>query len=244
MRKFLLLAGVFSAISTQTANAEQVYNLDESYRNSNVEYISYSPNHRVQYPKRQYTTVSDYFHGYKAKPYMGIDISSNQLDFADNELVRFGSQEFFKDKNKAVSFVFGAKFAPMFGAEIFFQQSDESDKYYDHDIIGYEKDSLSFISYGADFQIYVPLKEKLDMLFSLGVANYEFKAKAKLALKDVYGSFSIKEDFESVAWRYGVGVEYTLNDYLRIRGLVRFIDMDDEYIKNMTELSFGLRYLF
>ena len=245
MKKIILLAGYLTAISTQTAKAEEVYYhyIDKYTSSPNVEYVAYKPSHRVAHQKKQYATVSEYFNGYEIKPYIGVDVSSNKLDFADNDLVRYGSEEFFEDKNKAVSFVFGARLAPLFGAEIFFQQSDETDKYYNYSD-GYEKDSLSFVSYGADFQAYIPLKEKLEMILSLGIANYDFKAKGKLALDGVNGALSVKEDFESVAWRYGIGAEYTLNDYLRFRALARFIDMDDEHIKNMTELSVGLRYLF
>ena len=41
-----------------------------------------------------------------------------------------------------------------------------------------------------------------------------------------------------------VGIEYQINNSLRVRGLARFVDTDDEYIKSITEFSLGLRYLF
>jgi outer membrane autotransporter protein len=80
------------------------------------------------------------------------------------------------------------------------------------------------------------------MILSLGVGNYDFKARVK-SVNSGY-TLSDRKDFSSVGFRYGVGIEYQINDSLRVRGLARFVDTDDEYIKSITEFSLGLRYLF
>ena len=239
MKKFLLLTGVFIATFSNNSKAEEITYYRPEYQNKNTEYIIYTQ--QTERPK-QYRTVQELMGNHKAQPYIGIDVSKTKLEFGDSDIVRFGNTEFFKDKNKTASFVFGARIAPTVGAEVFFQQSDKSDNYLGDSLVVSPQYSLEYIAYGADFQFYVPLKEKLEMIFSLGVANYDFKLKGKI--NSAYQTITAKEDFDSLGWRYGIGLEYALNKNLHLRGLVRYINTDDEYIKNMTELSLGLRYLF
>ena len=238
MKNILLFAGIVSAIFSTTAKAEQYYQLNDRYQNKTVEYIIRETKRE---PRKQYATLQEYMGGYPIQPYVGIDVSKTQLNFGDNELVRFGNLEFFEDNMKNMSFVFGAKFVPTFGTEIYYQNSEEADKYFDA-ATGYIQYSLSYKSYGADFQIYTPLREKIEMILSLGVGNYDFKARGKAS----NGGYMLtgKKDFNSVGFRYGVGVEYQINDSFRIRGLARFVDTDDDYIKYITEFSLGLRYMF
>ena len=238
MKNVLLFAGILIAISSTTAKAERYYQLSDKYQNKTVEYVVRESQRET---RKQYATLQEYMGGHPIQPYVGIDVSKTQLDFGDNELVRFGNLEFFDDNMKNMSFVFGAKFVPTFGAEIYYQNSEETDNYFDT-YGGYTQYSLSYKSYGADFQIYAPLREKIEMILSLGVGNYDFKARGK----DKYHSSieTARKDFSSVGFRYGVGIEYQINDSLRVRGLARFVDTDDEYIKSITEFSLGLRYLF
>ena len=224
MKNVLLFAEILTAITSTTAKAERYYQLSDKYQNKTVEYVVRESQRET---RKQYATLQEYMGGHPIQPYVGIDISKTQLDFDDNM--------------KNMSFVFGAKFVPTFGAEIYYQNSEETDNYFDTSV-GYAQFSLSYKSYGADFQIYAPLREKIEMILSLGVGNYDFKARGK-SVNSGY-TLSDRKDFSSVGFRYGVGIEYQINDSLRVRGLARFVDTDDEYIKSITEFSLGLRYLF
>ena len=52
-------------------------------------------------------------------------------------------------------------------------------------------------------------------------------------------------DFDSLGIRLGIGGQYNITDHIALRAMARYIHMtDDEYIKSMTELSLGLRYMF
>ena len=105
MKNILLFAGIVSAIFSTTAKAEQYYQLNDRYQNKTVEYIIRETKRE---PRKQYATLQEYMGGYPIQPYVGIDVSKTQLNFGDNELVRFGNLEFFEDNMKNMSFVFGA----------------------------------------------------------------------------------------------------------------------------------------
>ena len=156
-----------------------------------------------------------------------------------------GSYKFSDDKNEALSFVVGAKFNKNFGVEAFYQVSSESEKktYLDEDF--YEKDKLSYTAFGVDAITYMPISQELELLASLGLGQYDFESSYEGI---VYGYGSIggeKKDFDSLGIRIGIGAQYNITNNLALRGMARYIKMnDDEYIKSLTEFSLGLRYMF
>ena len=83
------------------------------------------------------------------------------------------------------------------------------------------------------------------MLASLGLGQYDFETSYKDVVEG-YGSLGGEtKDFDSLGIRVGIGAQYSLTNNLAIRGMARYVKMnDDEYVKSLTELSLGLRYMF
>lgn len=48
-----------------------------------------------------------------------------------------------------------------------------------------------------------------------------------------------------MAYRLGLGAQFGITDNLAFRFMAHYIKMNEDYaVKNMTELSLGLRYMF
>lgn len=278
MRKFLLLAGIFTIFAYSQAKAEQYYENDgyyyqdepryverveyrepvrQGYRKAGYEYqeTDSSPRYkrirnsdRVSYQRENYRQ-SNYYNQYeepnKIRPYIGLDVATSSTDFGDNDWIGDGSYKFFDDKNEALSFVVGAKFNKNFGVEAFYQASSESEKktYLDEDF--YEKDKLSYSALGIDAITYMPISQEFELLASLGLAQYDFESSADGVIEG-YGLIGrMQKDFDSLGFRIGIGAQYNITNNLALRGMARYIKMnDDEYVKSLTEFSLGLRYMF
>ncbi len=278
MRKFLLLAGIFTIFAYSQAKAEQYYENDgyyyqdepryverveyrepvrQGYRKAGYEYqeTDSSPRYkrirnsdRVSYQRENYRQ-SNYYNQYeepnKIRPYIGLDVATSSTDFGDNDWIGDGSYKFFDDKNEALSFVVGAKFNKNFGVEAFYQASSESEKktYWDEDF--YEKDKLSYSAFGIDAIAYMPINQEFELLAALGLAQYDFETKYE-DVDEVFGNLGGEsKDFDSLGIRFGIGAQYNITNNLALRGMARYIKMnDDEYVKSLTEFSLGLRYMF
>ena len=134
--------------------------------------------------------------------------------------------------------------------------SSIKDENYDHDAHGKLYDQRTFLSsaYGIDFLGYLPLSQQLDLVASIGIGQYEFETRSKA--KKTYesgeegwyhtnNSYTYHKDFDSAGIRVGVGLQYTLDDMVAFRGMVRYVKLSkDEYVKDLIETSLGIYYLF
>ena len=73
-----------------------------------------------------------------------------------------------------------------------------------------------------------------------GVGKYEFDVKLKYS--DGIHEFSGSDD--NVGYRFGVGAQYNITGHWALRGMVRYVVLDSEYIDDMLEFSLGMRYTF
>ncbi len=218
-----------------------------------------------RYQERQYTR-SQNMNTYqptetnKIRPYIGVDVMTTSMDFgtgSDDWKMKNGPSEYYEDKNISANFVAGLKFNKNFGIEGFYQQSSEEEQNekwnetiapnvnMDFDATNY----LSFKAYGIDTQWYASVTQEFEILASLGLAQYEFESKDKLIGKVATAGFTHtskhNNDFDSLGVRLGIGGQYNITEHIALRAMARYIHMtDDEYIKSMTELSLGIRYIF
>jgi outer membrane autotransporter protein len=100
----------------------------------------------------------------------------------------------------------------------------------------------------------LPVNQDFELLASLGLAQYNFKAKQRVS-NFVYNTgvgagFWVNSEDEkisddSLCCRLGLGVQYNINQHLALRAMARYVKMnDDENIRRLTEISLGLRYMF
>lgn len=276
MRKFLLLAGIFTVLVCNTAKAERYYEEDGYYYREKpryshqVEYVEDREYQKLQpryqrvkrsevrevkepqYHKKEYV---QYEEPNRIRPYIGIDIATSKVDFGDKQWVKDydGGDNYFDDGNTSLSFVVGAKFNKHFGLEAFYQKSGDGKneaEYEDNEewgAWGNDKTTISYTAMGIDAIGYLPINQDFEILASLGLAQYDFESKISYSAIDEYGYYegSESKDFDSLGIRVGIGAQYNLTDNLAIRGMARYIKMnDDDFVKNLTELSLGLRYMF
>ena len=193
----------------------------------------------------QYKYYEEYKEPSNIRPYIGIDVATSKIDFGTDEWVVYDSYEYHDDKNESMSFVLGAKLNNNFGLEAFYQISNESEKNYYWDEDAYETDVLSYTAFGMDAIAYMPVTQELELLAALGLAQYNFETSYKDTIVGEGTEKGEEKDFDSLGIRIGIGAQYNITDRLALRTMARYIKMnDDEYIKNLTEISLGLRYMF
>ena len=182
-------------------------------------------------------------------PYIGLDIAINSTYFGESEWIKDnqeGGYEYFEDKNTTLNFIVGAKFNKHFSLEVFYQTSSEEDM----KVMDYEdwKTTISYTAFGIDSVGYMPISQELELLASLGLAQYYFESDDKY-YEDWGGGYgewiNTSKDFDTLGFRFGIGAQYNITNNLALRGMARYIKMnDDEYVKSLTEFSLGLRYMF
>ena len=139
-----------------------------------------------------------------------------------------------------------AKFNENFGIEAFYQKSNEEDNNVEFIAEYWREDTtISYTAMGIDAIGYLPINQDFEILASLGLAQYDFESEAKYHdLNDDERGVE-KKDFDSLGFRIGIGAQYNITNNLALRGMARYIKMnDDEYVKSLTEFSLGLRYMF
>ena len=63
-----------------------------------------------------------------------------------------------------------------------------------------------------------------------------------LSYSDGIHEFSGSDD--NVGYRFGAGAQYNITGHWALRGMVRYVVLDSEYIDDMLEFSLGMRYTF
>ncbi len=273
MKKYLLIASIFTVLVSNTAKAERYYEEDGYYYQETpryvrrVEYvedrgykreqprykrISQSEARQARESKYRQNTYREYEDPNKVRPYIGIDVASSKIKFGDDEWIKDyeGGDNYFDDGNTSVSFVVGAKFNKHFGLEAFYQKSGDGEsevEYDDIDYYGEDKTSINYTAMGIDAIGYFPVNQEVEILASLGLAQYDFESKVSYVEYSYGDSYEGEEskDFDSLGIRLGIGAQYNITDHVSLRAMARYAKMnDDEYIKSLMELSLGLRYMF
>lgn len=274
MRKLLLLAGIFTvlAYNAQARYYEENgyhyrdqpryeqrdvrYREEPKYTRQSPQYRRISKEEERNYNERRYITDNSN----TIRPYIGVDVatvsakSNNNKKWLDDYYEGENPFHNSNDDHSAISFVMGTRFNRYFGIEGFYEISDKKDisESYTDDpdmYTDYYKGSVKYHAVGIDIQGYVPLSQEFELLASLGLGQYYFESKGAL-YEDQYGY----DDEEFNSWsnsnaslgiRMGVGAQYNINEHFALRAMARYVKLNnDDIIKNMTEFSLGLRYMF
>lgn len=255
MKKYLLLAGVFT-LFTFAAQADGWYEEREysrPYQNDGYyeeapryiereapRYRQISPSEARRYRERQYTrsssanTYTTSEDTNRIRPYIGVDVAMSSMDLEDNDYGDYS--EYIEDSYNSISLVVGAKFNRHVGVEAFIQQSSEEDKDY-----GEGKTTNQYNAIGVDLIGYMPVSHELELLASLGMAQYNFNVKEEYEDYEYWE----KDSLNTLGIRLGIGAQFYMTDNVALRGMARYVQFsDDDIIKNMVEFSLGLRYMF
>lgn len=254
MKKYLMLAGIFTVLAGNAQSAGWYYE-DDGYNQyearqqyNNQDYYSKQPRYQQlpssasrRYQERQYTR-SQNMNTYqttetnKIRPYIGLDVGMSKVDFSSDNDMDYDS--YMDDSYNSLSLVAGAKFNRYFGIEAFIQQSSESDKDYE-----YGKTTTQYNAIGVDFIGYAPINQEFEILASLGLAQYNFHVKDEY--EDAMYEYWEKDSQNTTGIRIGLGAQYNVTDNVALRAMARYVKLsDDDVIKNMVEMSLGLRYMF
>ena len=166
-----------------------------------------------------------------------------------------GNTDKFEDSIDSLNVNIGWRPFRYLGFEAFFQHSlsDNQVKYQE----SYSLDprfamaeyDLKYMAYGLDAVVYIPVFSRLDILGTVGVANYDFNADAEFSSYNttsnnkVRGN-SVSFDESKVAFRYGGGAQVWLSQRLAFRAMYRYTSIGGDLIDDISEISLGLRYNF
>lgn len=242
MKRFLILTGIFTVL-TCTANA-QYYREYNDYQRPRQEQLYAAPAETLHYRRlpasesRQYRERRTYNY-YKEENPQKNENSHPSFSIGIDGLAVVAKlngdiDDYVDDSYNAFNLNAGIRFSRNFGIEGFWIKSTEEDG----------KKSLldvksKYATYGADLIGYIPLCKEADLLLALGLARYEFEAD----MENRYVVASADDDATGI--RMGIGLQFYLTDNIALRPMIRYVQMtNDDYIKSLTELSFGLRYYF
>ena len=161
----------------------------------------------------------------------------------------------FDDRIDSLSVNVGWRRFKYFGLEAFYQHSLSENEVKDR--WHYAGDSrfaqaeykMSYQAYGIDAVGYLPVNSRLDLLASIGLANYDIKAEVKLSAYNNSTSEPVSSnphnfDESETAIRYGAGAQLWLSNRLSFRAMYRYAAIGGEYFDDISEVSLGLRYNF
>lgn len=167
-----------------------------------------------------------------AKPYVGLDYVYSKADLATDE---------FDDQWNAYAVSVGTKLNKNFGVEAFYQETDDAEKSVAVPALSsVAKTEASYKAYGVDFIGYLPVdcNEKLELLGSVGLAQYDVESKIRL------GVLSESSDEDGLGLRFGAGAQYNFNEHLAARAMIRYSDINVEGVDKIVDLTAGVRYTF
>ena len=227
MRKFLLLSGVFFGLICGSARAEYYRQPGTRVVSRTVmaNYVRPLPRKETEHPR--YT--------------LGLDVGRNHLDLEKEGNFKYKSiaeteYNFFKP-------TLGFRFNKKVGMELFYQQAGKENK--GTRFNGNNIDvGVKYAAYGVDFLFYQPIDKQLDILMSLGGAYYDFDINLAANVLGYSVNGNVKE--ESFGMRTGLGLQFNLNRNWAVRAMAYYVTMtgSNDYVKNIMEMSLGLRYSF
>lgn len=250
MNKLLLLSGLAAGLVLSSAAQAQ----------------SYNPNYPSQVGASYYNSRRPAASSNGLKKFsIGMDYVIGSTSVADKNFIMkspltggndyTGSTEDFEDKIDVLSGNAGVRPFKYFGVEGFYQQSlsDNQIKYQEHysgsDKFAQAEYNIEYKAYGLDAIFYLPVASRFELMVTGGIANYDISAEAKLngysenSLNMVSGS-KVKFDENKTVFRYGAGAQFWMTRRLNFRLMYRHIPLDGDFMEDIDELSFGVRYNF
>ena len=165
------------------------------------------------------------------KPYVGLDYVYSSIDYEES-----AADSFLEDNLNSIAVNAGTRLNKNFGIEAFYQQSEEADK----KVFGVYESEVKFKAYGVDLMGYLPLDSQLELLGTVGIAQYDADVKEKIPSMGISDSSS--ED--GLGARIGAGVQYNINEQVAVRAIGQYVFTDIDGVDNLTEFSAGIQYRF
>lgn len=271
MKKLLSYVCILSAIACQPAHARDYYRNYEPVGHNYSDYarVPQERYHRYERPQsepKRYesprftrltneqandTPLKRKVIGETAlpfRPYIGVDGAIGEIKYEDEE-----AKFLFNKSLKRLGVFGGLQFNQYIGLEAFYNTGNVKDKKHSTSFTEFSdlgiKDSLDFTSYGLDLLGYLPVHQSVDIILGLGYGWYKFDAKIDAEFTSysagVNETLKLKLKEKDEAIRFSLGAQYLINDNWALRILGRYADFSDgDVIKNMMEVSLGLRYTF
>ncbi len=163
--------------------------------------------------------------GHEVKPYVGADYVYSSADYK-------GDAKGLKKSYNSGAVNAGVRVGKYMGLEAFYQHSGNRKTHREDNEI---KSRIQ--AYGLDLYGYLPLgcNDKVDLLGSIGAANY------KLKVKDLASG---KYDKDRIGYRVGAGAQYNFTEHLSARVMGRYSYIHTKDLKSLAEVTAGLRYSF
>lgn len=168
------------------------------------------------------------------KPYIGINFGFNILDYTINTEL--------DNKYTSATITAGTRIGNNFGAELFFSHSAKNSIQYitDLDTLDHE---IYYQSFGFDLFGYYKISKEFDFFTTFGVANY--KILNKFDYTSIIQNQTEKTTDNTVSTRIGLGLMYTFfNDDASVLFKYQYTPINNDLIRNMSEFSIGVRYIF
>lgn len=254
MNKILPISFVLAATVAFSANAQN-YKLGypSDYR-ANPAYNYYEQNAAKEY---KFSIGVDYVMGDVSTTDKAFDILSPLVASGLPEEYYSAKAENFDDSPDFLNVNFGYKPFKYLGFELFYQQSlpNQEVKYQEH----YSADhryseaeyDIDYKAYGLDAIGYLPILSRMDLLATIGIAQYDIDGSVKLTAYRYDSSQEWRANSKSVsdssfALRYGAGVQFWLDKNKRtaLRAMYRYTDIGGDYIDDITEIAIGVRRYF
>ena len=171
-------------------------------------------------------------------PYVGADYNYSSLNFGRE------SEDFYADNFNSLGVVAGVKLLSFLSVEGFYQQSENKDNTVrNHFVEGDEfSTKLKLKSYGVDLVGDVLNLGIVEILSSVGYGYYDADVTNTVNINGVGGRRAFNE--EGHGFRLGIGGQINPLPSLGIRAMFRYTVTDMDAVKNMKEVTVGVRYYF
>ncbi len=108
---------------------------------------------------------------------------------------------------------------------------------------------VSYKAYGLDVIGYFQINDYIEFLAAIGVGKYDAKAKVKVVAYEDTTHTTLRSEgktFEDSSWAYriGGGFQFWLSKHMTLRIMGRWVPINGEFIKSITEINVGVRYHF
>ena len=169
-------------------------------------------------------------------PYVGADYNYSSLNFGRE------SEDFYADNFNSLGVVAGVKLLSFLSVEGFYQQSENKDNTVrNHFVEGDEfSTKLKLKSYGVDLVGDVLNLGIVEILSSVGYGYYDADVTNTVNINGVGGRRSFNEEGNGL--RLGIGGQINPLPSLGIRAMFRYTVTDMDAVKNMKEVTVGVRY--
>ena len=171
-------------------------------------------------------------------PYVGADYNYSSLNFGRE------SEDFYADNFNSLGVVAGVKLLSFLSVDGFYQQSENKDNTVrNHFVEGDEfSTKLKLKSYGVDLVGDVLNLGIVEILSSVGYGYYDADVTNTVNINGVGGRRSFNEEGNGL--RLGIGGQINPLPSLGIRAMFRYTVTDMDAVKNMKEVTVGVRYYF